>query len=1065
MDQSSNLSDLFEEGFALGRKDKTALLMHSGNGLSTTSTYADVSELSNIVASVLKDINCSRKFIGVISSTSIHIPAIILGILKLPACFVPVGFQANTALNEFIFSKLNIEHVICMKRDSPQFIEKLGKQLNFHCLDTPALFPYQLVVLKQMSQASDHKQEQDNAGIAYAMHTSGTTGRPKIVRVPHRCIVPNIISLRTKLKVTHDDVVFMASPLTFDPCIVEMFLALSTGAALFMVPMTTKLMPQKLAQALQDNNVTILQATSSLVSRFGPTLLKNTILSRDTKLRALVLGGEQCPVPAVLCNWRAEGNVTTMWNIYGITEVSSWASLYQIPEQDIKNAINQSVPLGEPLLGTVIQVRDDRGQAITSGKGHLYIGGKERVCLVDNECVLVPGTLRASGDIVQFTSKGLVYVGRIDQQIKRHGQRINLQQLTEVILSALIFNSCCLLYETETDELLLFAVPKFGLTEQMSFNMIYKELENTLPKNCIPDQVCLLDELPVTRHGKVDAKKLLEQRKVARLCKNGGCLSNEELHNLWKDILQVDSKIEDDSNFIQLGGDSFQAVRLLNQIELVIGRSIPDLLDFILHRTYHEVFELVKNESCVTFKHGHNFESIPFVEQSSSSVPCGLLQNDVLTNKQFTDMRSEHCTSKFEKVSQQISLHDNVELKKRTLGLIKNDGSLSSKKSKKDAADTFQMDVNRESLDCSIKNETMTVYSSIRRGSQVLQHHKKQNKLLQNVNRGQQTVCIVEKWKCDTGKCIDASPLLVTTDGVNAVVYIGSHSHKFLAISCKTGVPIWSTTLGDRVESSACLSMCASYIVFGCYDHNVYILNAKNGEIIWFWKTSGPVKSSPIVHPHTGIIYVGSHDQNIHALDIKNKQCLFSTHCGGGSVFSSPCIDVTMGTIYVGTLSGILTCINLVSGEIKWMYRIGKPIFSSPAVTKEGVMVGCVDNYLYHISSLNEMIWSFKTDAPIFSSPCLSSTNDLTVFGSHDSCIYCIHSSTGKQVWRFKTTSPVYATPFVFYNDLLQSAEGNSEYFVVCCCTEGSLYILNLSTGCLVLSWVASHLKLRLFKI
>ena len=75
----------------------------------------------------------------------------------------------------------------------------------------------------------------------------------------------------------------------------------------------------------------------------------------------------------------------------------------------------------------------------------------------------------------------------------------------------------------------------------------------------------------------------------------------------------------------------------------------------------------------------------------------------------------------------------------------------------------------------------------------------------------------VQKWKVDTGKCVDASPLLVQDKShvPSEVVYIGSHSGWFFAICFRTGRVLWESQLTDRIESSACLSVCGQFVIVG----------------------------------------------------------------------------------------------------------------------------------------------------------------------------------------------------------------------------------------------------------
>lgn len=81
------------------------------------------------------------------------------------------------------------------------------------------------------------------------------------------------------------------------------------------------------------------QATPTLLRRFGCELIKSTVLSAHTSLRVLALGGEAFPSLAVLKSWREEGNKTQIFNIYGITEVSSWATFYRIPEEVLNSPV------------------------------------------------------------------------------------------------------------------------------------------------------------------------------------------------------------------------------------------------------------------------------------------------------------------------------------------------------------------------------------------------------------------------------------------------------------------------------------------------------------------------------------------------------------------------------------------------------------------------------------------------------------------------------------------------------------------------------------------------------
>ncbi|VDP08156.1 unnamed protein product [Soboliphyme baturini] len=146
--------------------------------------------------------------------------------------------------------------------------------------------------------------------LAYVMFTSGTTGPLKIVKVPHSCILPNICDFRELFQMSSKDRVFLSSPLSFDPSIIEIFLALSTGACL---------------------------TTPSLLTSFSDDVITNQILGSESRLRVLALGGERFPVH-IFRKLTGISIKPAVYNLYGITEVSCWATCYKFdPGKELRS--------------------------------------------------------------------------------------------------------------------------------------------------------------------------------------------------------------------------------------------------------------------------------------------------------------------------------------------------------------------------------------------------------------------------------------------------------------------------------------------------------------------------------------------------------------------------------------------------------------------------------------------------------------------------------------------------------------------------------------------------------
>ncbi|XP_030169690.1 beta-alanine-activating enzyme isoform X2 [Lynx canadensis] len=876
-------------------------------------------------------------------------------------------------------------------------------------------------------KSEEHMDVRLNHCLAYVLHTSGTTGIPKIVRVPHACILPNIQHFRLLFEITQEDVLFLASPLTFDPSVVEIFVALSSGACLLIVPASVKVLPSKLAAVLfSHHRITILQATPTLLRRFGSQLIKSTVLSASTSLRVLALGGEAFPSLAVLKSWRGVGNKTQIFNIYGITEVSSWATFYKIPEKFLNSTLKCElpVPLGFPLLGTVVEVRDTNGFTIQEGNGQVFLGGKNRVCFLDDEMIVPLGTMRATGDLVTVKDGEMFFLGRKDSQIKRYGKRLNIEFVQQVAEGLQQVESCAVTWYNQ-EKLILFMVSKNDVVKEY----IFKELQEHLPSHAIPDELVLIDSLPFTSHGKIDVSELnniyLNYINLKSECKLSGKEELwEKLQHLWKSILSLSEhplKVPDESLFLNSGGDSLKSIRLLNEIEKLVGTSIPGLLEIILSSSileiYNHVLQTVFPDEDLLFSKNYamkrKFSDINQEEISGKSLP----QKSVLTLSCDNELAAFIAVSRG---SQILSLNSEF-LTKLGLGSSAHSSDLISQTNIQNVTSLNPPALTGKSKDPSCVAEVS------HEGTSVIEAKKME---------------LHVRWRTDTGKCVDASPLVVISAAAKSsvTVYIGSHSHRMMAVDLYSGKVKWEQILGGRIESSACVSKCGNFIVVGCYNGLVYVLKSNSGEEYWMFTTKDAVKSSATMDPTTGLLYIGSHDQHAYALDIYKKKCVWKLKCGG-TVFSSPCLSLIPHHLYVATLGGLLLAINPATGNTVWKHSCGKPLFSSPRCCLQFICIGCVDGNLLCFTHFGEQVWQFSTSEPIFSSPCTSASEQEIFFGSHDCFIYCCNMK-GHLQWKFETTSQVYATPFAFcYQDC------SNEMLLAAASTDGKLWILESKSG------------------
>ncbi|XP_012035389.1 beta-alanine-activating enzyme isoform X7 [Ovis aries] len=635
------------------------------------------------------------------------------------------------------------------------------------------------------------------------------------------------------------------------------------------------------------------------------------------------------------------------------------------------------------------------------------------------------GTMRATGDFVTIKDGEIFFLGRKDSQIKRHGKRLNIELVQQIAEGLQQVESCAVTWYNQ-EKLILFMVTKNDLVK----DYIFEELQKHLPSHAIPDELVLINSLPFTSHGKIDVSELnkiyLNYRDLKSECKLSGKEELwEKLHHLWKSVLSLSEdalKIPDESLFLNSGGDSLKSIRLLNEIENLVGTSVPGLLEILLSSSileiYNHILQTVFSDKDLTVSKNHamkrKFSDATQEEASGKS----------LHQEAVVPLNCDNESNAFialSRGSQILSLNTDRYLTKLGHCPSTYSSDLNS-----------QTDIqNRESL------STPPLVGKSEDPSCVVEVSEEDTPVI----RAEKMEFRV-RWRSDTGKCVDASPLLVipALDKSSATVYIGSHSHRMIAVDLYSGKVKWEQILGDRIESSACVSKCGNFIVVGCYNGLVYVLKSNSGEKYWMFSTENAVKSSATLDPTTGLLYIGSHDQHAYALDIYKKKCVWKLKCGG-TVFSSPCLSLIPSHLYFATLGGLLLAVNPATGDRVWKHSCGKPLFSSPRCCLQYIFIGCVDGNLLCFTHFGEQVWQFSTNEPIFSSPCTSASEQEIFFGSHDCFIYCC-SMKGHLRWKFETTARVYSTPFVFRNH-----NHNNEMLLAAASTDGKLWILESKSG------------------
>lgn len=269
-------------------------------------------------------------------------------------------------------------------------------------------------------------------------------------------------------------------------------------------------------------------------------------------------------------------------------------------------------------------------------------------------------------------------------------------------------------------------------------------------------------------------------------------------------------KVPDKSLFLNSGGDSLKSIRLLNEIEKLVGTSVPGLLEIILSSSileiYNHILQRVFPDEDLTFSKTYatkrKFSDINQEETSGKS----LHQKSVMPLNLDSEINAFIALSRGSQILPLNSTRFLTEL-----------GHCPSAYSSDLISQTNIQKVKSLNPPALIgKSKDSTCVEKDEDGTPVT---------------GAETMELRVRWRSDTGKCVDASPLVVipADDKSSATVYIGSHSHRMMAIDLYSGKVKWQQILGDRIESSACVSKCGNFIVVGKF------LNLRLINLITIW--------------------------------------------------------------------------------------------------------------------------------------------------------------------------------------------------------------------------------------
>ncbi len=339
-------------------------------------------------------------------------------------------------------------------------------------------------------------------GIAYVMYTSGSSGRPKGVLVPHQALLERLHALARVPGFGSGDSILAMSTLTFDISLVEMLMPLVTGGSLVAAPPGARLDPEIFDRVVKTHCPRVIQATPS----FFRLALAWGWRGAGSRLWC---GGETL-TPSLAR--RLLPLCAQLWNVYGPTEATLWATAAPVTSAD-------AIDLGKPLPGGGLFLAAPDGSIIgePGQPGEILLYGSGLACGYLNRSELTaqrftvsqapdgPRRCYRTGDLAQYSIDGrLEFLGRADSQVKLRGHRIELTELEAVAEEhPAVSEAVAVLRDADnadTAHIALFVVGDPALTPRQ----VRGWMADRLPAGMRPGSIAIQPELPRTPSGKID---------------------------------------------------------------------------------------------------------------------------------------------------------------------------------------------------------------------------------------------------------------------------------------------------------------------------------------------------------------------------------------------------------------------------------------------------------------------------------------------------------------------------------------------------------------------------------
>jgi tyrocidine synthetase III len=566
------------------RKHAAAIAVSDGQD---SLTYAALDELSSRIAARLQQQHLHpQSIVATCVTRNRYLPALVIGIWKAGCIYLPLDPLHPAERNTYI-------------------LENANAALFIH--ETHAVAPagkIRAVTVKELLQEHDgaptlvaHKED----WLSYIIYTSGSTGKPKGVMVEQRGMLNHLFSRIDRFGLETRSKLAQIASHTFDISMWQLFAPLLAGSQVQIFETAQVRNPHLLVKLIRSKRITHMQVVPTYLNELLEALQTTGRNILYPALQIVATIGEELKKP-IAEKWLQRVPNARLFNTYGPTEASD-----TISDHEVQSVNTLKVPIGKPVDNLSIYVLDAHGRLCPTvipgeicvsgvGVGQGYIGLPEKTAAAFSADPLNTGKkMYRTGDAGRWLPSGVLeFMGRKDLQVKLFGNRVELSEIEQVILTVSSIRQTAVVVHELSGNPMLVAYYVQG-DASLSVNDLRQYLRQLLPVYMIPARFVQLNEMPLTSSGKIDRKRLPKPDAEAANYEAPRNAKEKTLCAIWEQVLNR-KPIGRQDNFFALGGHSLKATELLLQVQRQLSCKL-EIAAIFSHPTVALLAELVKENA------------------------------------------------------------------------------------------------------------------------------------------------------------------------------------------------------------------------------------------------------------------------------------------------------------------------------------------------------------------------------------------------------------------------------------------------------------------------------------